>query len=387
MTARDPLTWTAGPSQTAGVERALVLLTCGALLTLVVEVTNTSTEPGQALTALGLAGTFALVATAGFRWVRDKGSRARLAYLAVQLPLGMATFAASHTTVGAALLMTVLVMQAVVLFSLPVAVVVIAIVPLGHLGMPLRDGVRAAVGSVVATGFGAVLAELLVREARARAELAEAHTRLRGYAAQAEELATTQERNRVARDIHDGLGHHLTVVQMQLQAARAVLTSETARSDALLTKAQQQVEEALAGVRRSVSALRDPEVARPLTERLEDLVTESSSAGIATVFQVAGTARTLSAETAEALYRTAQEGLTNVRKHAGASNAWIVLDYRKATSVALEVGDDGRGTTHPEAGRGYGLVGVRERAERLGGRLELDSSPGGGVRLRAEVPG
>jgi signal transduction histidine kinase len=72
------------------------------------------------------------------------------------------------------------------------------------------------------SAFTIVITELLVREQRARAELAAANERLRGYAAQAEQLATTQERNRLARDIHDGLGHHLTVVQMLLQAARAV---------------------------------------------------------------------------------------------------------------------------------------------------------------------
>ena len=80
--------------------------------------------------------------------------------------------------------------------------------------------------------------------------------------AEAGELATTGERNRVARDIHDGLGHHLTVVQMQLQAARAVLAADPARADALLDKAQQQSGEALADVRRSVAALREPRSSR-----------------------------------------------------------------------------------------------------------------------------
>jgi signal transduction histidine kinase len=366
----------------------LILLTCGALLTLVVEATDTFRAPGRAPWALALGALFALVATVGFGWVRRRGRRYAVGYLAVQLPLGMAMFATSHTTVGAALLLVVLVMQTVLLFSLPVAAVVIAVTPLGHLGMAAADGVRAAVGTIVATAFGAVLAELLVREQRAREQLAEAHAQLRGYAAQAEQLATTQERNRLARDIHDGLGHHLTVVQMQLQAARAVLGSNTTRSGALLAKAQRQVEEALAEVRRSVSALREPGVARPLPEGLEGLTAESSAAGLPTALEVVGDVRTVAAEVDEALYRTAQEGLTNVRKHAAATRAWLMLDYRDAAMVALEVRDDGSGA-EPDAGAalGFGLRGLRERAARLGGRLSVDAAPGHGLTLRVEVPG
>jgi len=366
----------------------LVLLTCGALLTLVVEVTDTFTAPGRAPWALALGTVFSLFATVGFGWAQKRGRPFAVGYLAVQLPLGMALFATSHMTVGAALLMVVLVMQTVLLLGLPVAAVVIAIVPLGHLGMAPAEGVRAGLGTIFATVFGAVLTELLVREQRARDQLAEAHAQLRGYAAQAEQLATTQERNRLARDIHDGLGHHLTVVQMQLQAARAVLRSDTARTDALLAKAQRQAEEALVEVRRSVAALREPRSTRPLPEGLEGLAAESCAAGVPTALEVVGAARTLPAEAAEALYRTAQEGLTNVRKHAEATCAWLVLDYRDAVTVALEVRDDGGGG-EPDAGAalGFGLLGLQERAARLGGRLTVDTAPGHGLTLRVEVPG
>jgi len=233
-----------------------------------------------------------------------------------------------------------------------------------------------------------VLAELLVREQRARDQLAQAHARLRGYAAQAEQLATTQERNRLARDIHDGLGHHLTVVQMQLQAARAVLGSDVARTEELLAKAQGQAEAALAEVRRSVSALRDPGAARPLRDGLRGLTEEASAAGVPAELEIAGPARPLPAEAEEALFRAAQEGLTNVRKHARASRASVVLDYRDPAAVAVEVRDDGVGT-EPGAGPplGFGLLGAQERAARLGGRLRVDSAPGRGLTLRVEVPG
>ncbi len=365
-----------------------MLLTCGALLTLVVEVTDTFGAPGRAPWALGLGGLFSLLATVGFSWVRQRGRPFAVGYVAVQLPLGMALFATSHRTVGATLLLVVLVMQSVLLLPLPVAAVVTAIVPLGHLSMAPREGVRAGLGTLVAALFGAVLTELLVREQRARDQLAEAHAQLRGYATQAEQLATTQERNRLARDIHDGLGHHLTVVQMQLQAARAVLSSDTARTEALLAKAQRQAEEALAEVRRSVAALREPRAARPLPEGLKGLAAESSAAGVPAALEVVGATRALRAEAEEALYRTAQEGLTNVRKHAEATCARLVLDYRDAATVALEVRDNGRGAGWDAgAALGFGLLGAQERAARLGGRLTVDTAPGRGLTLRVEVPG
>jgi signal transduction histidine kinase len=367
---------------------ALALLTCGALLTLVVEVTDTFGAPLQSPEALVLAGAFSLLAVVGFGWVRPRGRAWAWGYLAVQLPLGMAAFVAAHVEVGATLLMVVLVMQTVVLLGWPVAAVVAAIVPLGHLGMEASEGIRAALGTVAAVTFGVVLAELLVREQQAREQLAAAHTQLRGYAAQAEQLATTEERNRLARDIHDGLGHHLTVVQMQLQAARAVLDSDPGRSGSLLVKAQRQTEEALAEVRRSVAALREPGPARPVPEGLRGLAAESSAAGVPAELEIVGTARPLPDEAAEVLYRTAQEGLTNVLKHAGATRAGVVLDFRDAATVALEVRDDGRGAgpTDGEA-LGFGLLGAQERAARLGGRLTVETAPGRGLTLRVEVPG
>src|SRR6185312_3681104 len=144
------------------------------------------------------------------------------------------------------------------LLPVPAAAVVVAVVPFFHVGMSPRDGLREGLGLLAAAAFAAVVTKLLVREQRAREELAAAHARLREYAVQAETLAAAQERNRVARDIHDGLGHALTVVQMQIKAARAVLRSDVERADALLDKAQHQAEGALAEIRRSVAALREP---------------------------------------------------------------------------------------------------------------------------------
>jgi signal transduction histidine kinase len=367
------------------VNRALIVLTCGAFVTLLAE----STALADPLPAIALAAVYTALAVFGFAWVdrQEPPRRRRLAgvYVTVQLALGYLVFGAAGLGVGATLLLMVLVSQSVLLLPLPAAVVVAAAVPLVHLGMSWSDGLRNGLGMLAAAAFTAVVTELLRREQRARAELAAANVRLRGYAAQAEELATTQERNRLARDIHDGLGHHLTVVQMQVQAARAVLATDPAKADAVLAKAQQQSTEALAEVRRSVSALREARVTPPLVDAVKLLVDDASAAGVPTELEVTGTVRPLAAAADEALYRAAQEGLTNVRKHAAAGSARLVLHYRDDGTVRLDVCDDGRGAV--PADDGFGLIGLRERAERLGGRVDLESAAGAGTTLRMTVPG
>ncbi|GAA3458102.1 sensor histidine kinase [Saccharothrix longispora] len=326
---------------------------------------------------------YVVLSIAGFHGVLGRRRAFAVAYVAVQLPLGFLVFALSGATVGGILLLVVLVSQSRLLLPLPAAVAVAVLVPLVHAPMEWRAGLREGLGTFAACAFALVVTELLVREQRARAELARAHERLRGYAAQAEQLATTQERNRVARDIHDGLGHHLTVVQMLLQAARAVIgTADPARLDAMLAKAQDQSKAALAEVRRSVSALREP---RPLVDALRSLADATGEAGVPTGLEVRGAAREVRAEVGESLFRAAQEGLTNVRKHAGATAATVVLDYGRDDLVRLEVRDDGRGGR--EGGGGFGLVGLRERVAGLGGRVSLDSAAGHGSTLTVEVPG
>jgi signal transduction histidine kinase len=365
-----------------GVNRALAVLTAGAFLTLVIGAVGSP----ERVPAMLVAVAFTALSIGAFPWVAGRGRLGwSLAYLAVQLPVAVVTFTLD-AGVGATLLLVVLVSQCVVLrLPVPLIAAVVALTPLVHLGMAWHDWVREGVGTLVSVLFGAVITELLLREQRTRRELAQAHERLRDYAVQAERLATAQERNRVARDIHDGLGHALTVVQMQVKAARAVLPTDPAKADAVLGQAQDQAEAALAEVRRSVSALREPRAVPPLPDALAALAEENSAAGVPTRVAVSGAPRPLPDETREALYRAAQEGLTNVRKHAAATRAELRLDYAD-DAVRVEVRDDGRGAADPAAG-GFGLVGLRERAAHLGGRLDVGSAPGGGVTLTMEVPG
>lgn len=359
--------------------RALAVLTCGAFLTLVIGVVGV----GSPVPVLVLGALLTLLATVGFGWVlRRRQWGWSGAYVVVALALASVVFALAPN-VGATLFLVVLVSQCVLLLPLPWTIVVIAMVPMVHVGMSWWDGLREGLGTLVAVVFAAVVTELLRREQETRRALAAAHEQLRDYALQAERLATAQERNRVARDIHDGLGHALTVVQMQVKAARAVLPSESA-ADPVLAKAQQQAEAALAEVRRSVRALREPRLDPPLPEALKTLAEETSAAGVPTRLAVHGTARPLPDDTREALFRAAQEGLTNARKHAAAEHIDLTLDYADA-AVSLEVRDDGAAGGAP-APDGFGLVGLRERAAHVGGRLHAGAVDGRGWVLRMEVP-
>ncbi|MFF5111332.1 sensor histidine kinase [Streptosporangium sp. NPDC000509] len=364
------------------MNRALAVLTFGALLTLLIGVVAS----GDSLPSLVLGAVFTGLATAGFSWVRARNELAwSLGYVAVQLPIAFVVFSL-NAGVAATLLLVVLVSQCVLL-RLPIAAtaVVVGLVPFVHLGMSWGEGLREGLGILLAAVFAAIVTELLQREQRARVELSEAHEQLRDYAAQAERLATVQERNRVARDIHDGLGHSLTVVQMQVKAARAVLPTDTAKADEVLAKAQDQAEAALAEVRRSVNTLREPREIPPLPDALQALAELTSAAGVTTSVAISGEQRPLPDETREALFRVAQEGLTNVLKHAQANRADVVLDYADA-AVRLAVRDDGAGSASTPAS-GFGLVGLRERAEHLGGWLSVESAPGAGYTLSMEVPG
>ncbi len=220
------------------------------------------------------------------------------------------------------------------------------------------------------------------REEELRQEVEAANHQLREHAAQAQELATTQERNRVAREIHDGVGHYLTVVKTQLDAAAALLPSQPERAREAVMKAAKLTGDALDDVRRSVGALRTDAPRPPLLEALRALAYD---AGLPVTMLVEGEARVLSPGIEHALFRSAQEGLTNIRKHAGASAAEMALDFKAANCVKLAVTDNGKGARDVTAD-GFGLVGIRERIEVLGGRVTAGNDRAGGFALTIEVP-
>lgn len=241
--------------------------------------------------------------------------------------------------------------------------------------------------------FIVVFTQMAYNEEKARteverllAELGVANQQLREYALQAEELAITKERNRLAREIHDGMGHYLTTIHVQIQAAQAVLVSNPLRSQKLLSSAQNLTQETLADIRRSVAALRaPPEEDLPLPERIEKLLKNSELIGITSDFNILGTPYPLSPQAELTLYRVAQESVNNTTKHAGASNIWITLDYSDPRSVKITLQDNGHGADHLDGG--FGLLSLRERVSLLNGEFRISSAKGRGVTVEAAVPG
>ena len=250
------------------------------------------------------------------------------------------------------------------------------------------DAVIVALAYGVGVIFVVVFTRIAASEREARASLSEANRQLREHAAQVEELAVTKERNRLAREIHDSLGHYLTVVNVQIGAAQAMFSQDSKRALDHLSKAQTLTQEGLAEVRRSVAALRaSPTESRPLAEAVGELVDQWNATGLKTTLTVLGTLRQLTPQADLTLYRAAQEALTNVSKHASANRVDLILNYVNPESVLLAVQDNGvGGAGADELNTGFGLLGVRERVQLLGGEVRIHTGRNDGFKLEVELP-
>jgi signal transduction histidine kinase len=340
---------------------------------------------------------YLIAGTYGFAFCKRQGSR-RFAgpYLSIQIILA-ATIIYLLPNAGAFLILLPLAGQSFILLPRSWAVV-FCLLLMTMMAVPVAWTIGLAAAVVAAAFFlaGMVLVVTFTlmaeNEANSRrqverlaAELSEANQRLTEYASQTAELATLRERSRLAREIHDSLGHYLTVVNVLLEAARAVLSSQPDRSDEIMHQAQTLTREGLTEVRRAVSELRnESRDLRPLTETLESLANESRVAGIEVNLIVTGEPSLLSPEAQLTLYRAAQEALTNVRRHAHASCVDMKLDFSDAARVRLRIADDGVGVA--DAKKGFGLVGIQERAEILGGEVFVRAEPGAGFALEVELP-
>ena len=213
----------------------------------------------------------------------------------------------------------------------------------------------------------------------------EARQRVERLSAEVAQLAAANERNRLAREIHDTLGHYLTVIHVQLEAARAIVRNEPDRGLLAISRAQALAKDGLTAVRQSVKALREDSRVEGVAEQLASLVDAVRDESFTASFTTSGTPRPVSAAVALALHRTALEALTNVRRHAAASRVDMNLIFEADGRVHLRVNDDGRGASDLEGG--FGLTGIRERAAQLGGSVAYDTAPGQGFTLVMELPG
>ena len=224
------------------------------------------------------------------------------------------------------------------------------------------------------------------------ADLEASHLQLQAYTEQVAELSAAEERYRLARDIHDSLGHYLTAVNIQLEKALLYQERNPGEATQAIRDAKQAAADALSDVRRSVGALRQSQDRFLLSEALERLAQGVEDDQLVIDFQVLGDESGYARSTLMALYRAAQEGLTNIQKHARASHVHLEVDFGPQEAV-LRLQDDGRGFSQdfmaPENTTdlgGFGLRGLRERLDLLRGRLDVHSIPDHGTELVVVAP-
>jgi signal transduction histidine kinase len=259
-----------------------------------------------------------------------------------------------------------------------------AITVICAIGASLEAAVQVFFGLGAGFVFIVTFTELAHSERQAREQLQQANRQLAEYAAQVEQLATMRERNRLARDVHDTLGHYLTVINVQLEVVTKLIDSNPPRAKEAAVKAKELASEGLSEVRRSVSALRpSPLEDKPLPEAIRGLIETSRDAGLMVTFEQVGAAQVLSSEMETVLYRAAQESLTNIRKHAHASAANVCLAYT-ADEVSLRVRDNGVGRHSDEDN--VVLSALRERVAALNGTVLAENHREGGFVLEVTLP-
>ena len=240
--------------------------------------------------------------------------------------------------------------------------------------------------------FVLVFTQMVLTEVKSRREIQQladelgvANQQLRKYAAQVEMLAVERERNRLAREIHDGVGHHLTAANMQVKAARAVLFSDPQRSDLMLSNAEYLTQRALIDIRQSVSALRESQAdGKNLVGLINGLISNAENSGLVVTLEVLGEPRGILPEAHLTIFRAVQESISNTLKHAQATQMSVCLDYVSPEYVRVLLCDNGVGSELHDGG--YGLLGMRERVNLLDGSLNIKTSIGHGFEIEIMIP-
>ncbi len=221
---------------------------------------------------------------------------------------------------------------------------------------------------------------------RLLSELQAAHEQLQEYAAQVEELAVARERDRLSRDLHDTLGHRLTASIVQLEGAERLISAAPERASQMLNSVRLQLNEGLSEVRRTVGMLRTPDADMSLPKALKQLVNDFELATqLAILVTVPDNLPPLSEAYRLALYRAAQEALTNVQRHAQASQAALTMEL-SAEMLTLRVKDNGIGLPDGAEQKGFGLRGMRERITQLGGSVDLHAGGTDGATVLIQLP-
>jgi signal transduction histidine kinase len=245
-------------------------------------------------------------------------------------------------------------------------------------------------GYVLFASFGSLLAQATAARRQSQqllGELQEAHKQLKEYALQMQQLAVSEERNRLAREMHDALGHRLTVAVVQLEGAQRLIPKEPERAAVMVSNMREQLKEALAELRQTVADLRlSPTDDLPLAVALTRLTQSFQEAtGLVIHNHISADLPDLPASHRHTLFRATQECLTNVQRHAQAKNVWLTVTMENG-AITLAVRDDGQQGS-PEIREGhFGLQGLQERAQQLNGRLHLNPQNNGSAQVQLQLP-
>lgn len=253
--------------------------------------------------------------------------------------------------------------------------------------------------STLILGLGTIFIQMainaLLQEFKSRQELIIANTQLREYAIKVEELATVQERNRIARDIHDSVGHALTILNLHLEAALKLRQSDPDEATEFLKEAKQLGSNALQEVRQSITSLRvNPIAELSLADAIFSLAEDfRRSNNISPKLEIE-LPHPVNNEIQVAIYRIVQEALTNICKHAEATEVTIQISQNLAINqLRLIISDNGKGFDLEQNTTGFGLESMRERLTsrelrvlNLGGNFQVITAPNAGCRVIADFP-
>jgi signal transduction histidine kinase len=250
-------------------------------------------------------------------------------------------------------------------------------------GAAPKGNVRSAVPFAVITAVVMLLVRRVIGDRERRARIAE---RERDVAARE---AVVDERARIARELHDVIAHHVSMIVLQAGAERRVLDPGNGSTHEVLETIEQVGRGALTETRRLLGMLRsdtdEPLIPQPGLDDVPTLVTQLREVGLAVELHVDGERCELPVGIELSAYRIVQEALTNALKHAGDARTTVHVRYGPS-SLELEIADDGAGSPSRVSGGGHGLIGMRERVALYGGRFEARSNPQGGFVVRVRLP-
>lgn len=217
-------------------------------------------------------------------------------------------------------------------------------------------------------------------------KLAQMHESLWKCVLQFARFSATQERHRIARDLHDSLGHALTGLNFQLQTAMQLCQADSSQANEFLNEAHRLVKVASQQVRQSVKSLRDDTLETQCLEQLIDSLVSDFEQTTGILPQIViDLSVAVSSQFIEPIYRIIQEALNNIRKYAKATEVQIYI-YTDYEGLYLKIQDNGRGFDLEKVCGGYGLQGMQERVGFLKGDLQIESQPGNGCCITVDIP-